>query len=237
MSSKHRIDLEKPEVFNADGIEIPENQAAWEYTIGIGDKLSVDVARHSEFCGEFVIGHDGVIILPITHDRLPVKGKTTSVLEADIGFALRRYFKREPIVRVDVLEVNSKRYMVLGDVNTPGFFYMSARETRLVDALIESGAQMTEHADLKRVYVISPDRYHPKYVKINGEAVMMGLHKENILIRDGDVVFVPKKLSTRVDEIVSYLLNRTGQVLNLDRDIQYLEDLVPHRSVTSGRSR
>lgn len=235
VSRYSRIDPDAPAIFDSDGSAELDTQSNYEYYLGPKDKIRVEVERHDEFTFEATVDGDGTVIVPLLHEKLDVNGKSRKQVAADISWRIRKFVRQEPEVRVEVLEVHSKKYLVLGQVGGggQGFMQMKAEETRLVDVLVDAAIMTNEDADVRQVYVIRPHRYRPSYVVIDAERVLMGRMEDNILIHDGDIVFVPTKLGTKIDRVVDYLLKRSGQVLNLDSDFQYYEDLFPKREVGS----
>ena len=235
----NRVDIERPDIYNADGYSVKPSPNRFEYRAGVKDLLEVQIQRHPEFSGEYAVDYEGNIEINNVYEKIPVEGKSMTAIQGDVGFAIRRYVKREPEVRVHVKEVRSKKYLMLGQVGSQraGYIDMPAEEVRLSDALMVAGAQQNEMADLRQVYVIRSDHLHPTYVKVNAERVLMGRLEDNLLIQPGDIIYVPKKLGFKVDEVVQYLLKRSGQVISVDSDFQYLQDMVPQRDIGGGSQR
>lgn len=88
-----------------------------DYRLGVGDRLRVSVYREADLTGEYAVGADGNVALPLIGD---VKALGRSV-EDFAREAQARYgdgYLREPKVSAEV--INYRPFFILGEVDTPG---------------------------------------------------------------------------------------------------------------------
>jgi polysaccharide export outer membrane protein len=169
----------------------PETAApAGPYLVGEGDVLAVRVWKNPELSVEVPVRPDGMISVPLLND-VKAAGMTTDQLKADITKRLAEFITA-PDVTVVVLQANSKRVFVLGEVQHPGPIPLATQLT-VLDAVSAAGG-FTAFADDDDVRVIrrGPDGQelefsfnYPKYV--SGRAP-----GSNIVLQPGDTVVVPE---------------------------------------------
>ncbi len=112
-------------------------------------------------------------------------GYTIPQLE-DLITAKLKDFYNEPIVNVQLLRNNSKKYTLVGAVNKPGP-YPLLQETTMLDAIAMAGG-FRDFAKQTKVKIMRGK----KTFMFNNKEVMKGQHMEqNITLEDGDIIFVP----------------------------------------------
>src|SRR6185437_11024124 len=112
-------------------------------------------------------------------------GLTPERLSAQLKEALSQNIK-DPIVTVEVLQVNSKRYTVTGGVNRPGVFPLVV-PVKVFDAINAAGG-FREFANEKDILVLRGDgkRFHFNYKDfLKGKKL-----DQNIALQNGDTVVV-----------------------------------------------
>lgn len=95
------------------------------YKIGSEDVISVTVARHAQFSGDFYIPTDGVVDLPGV-GRVTATGKTLGELSDYVTTRLSKRL-RDPEVTVTLKSPRMQRVYVLGSVERPGALRYEAR--------------------------------------------------------------------------------------------------------------
>ena len=92
--------------------------AADAYTLGSGDRMRITVFRNPELSGEFAIGGEGYLALPLGGEVL-AKGMNVRQLEDQIEARFRDGgFLVDPQVSIEVLTY--RPFYILGEVNRPG---------------------------------------------------------------------------------------------------------------------
>ncbi|HZT33595.1 MAG TPA: polysaccharide biosynthesis/export family protein [Bryobacteraceae bacterium] len=158
-----------------------ENKA---YIIGAEDVLMVRVWREAELSGQISVRPDGKISLPLIGE-IQAAGLTPESLAASISHSLTKYMNH-PEVTVGVIQVNSKRYFIQGEVQKPGA-YPLAVPTTVLEALVNAGG-FRDFANTKKIRVMRGSQVF----KFNYKEVTQGKHLEqNILLQAGDQIIVP----------------------------------------------
>ena len=161
------------------------------YSLGEGDKITLEVWGHPELSGAHVVGPDGYITLPIAG---PVKLSGLSREEAHEGIAgtLGRYYLSLAItLRID--EYTSNHVYVLGRVSQPGMVSFDTQPT-LLEAITRAGGLSVgevgaEHATLTRCAVF---RGRDQVVWVDLQALLRGGNLAlNLRLRRDDVIYIP----------------------------------------------
>jgi polysaccharide export outer membrane protein len=154
------------------------------YVIGAEDVLMIRVWREPELSGQLSVRPDGKISLPLIGETTAA-GLTPEALAADIGKSLTKFMNR-PEVTVGVLQVNSKRYFIQGEVQKPGAYTLTV-PTTVLEALVNAGG-FRDFANTKKIRVMRGSQVF----KFNYKEVTQGKHLEqNIQLHAGDQIIVP----------------------------------------------
>ena len=154
------------------------------YIIGPEDIISIKVWREPDFTGPKGVRPDGKITLPLIGD-LQAGGLTPDRLTAQLKQALSEYVK-QPDVTVEVIQVNSKRYTVTGEVGRPSAYPLVVA-VHVFDAINIAGG-FREFANKKDILILRTDgkRFHFNYQEfVKGKNM-----DKNILLENGDTVIV-----------------------------------------------
>ncbi len=121
-------------------------QARQPYTLGVGDKLRVNVYREPELSGEFAVGGAGTIAMPLVGE-VPVKGLNRAQVEAELTRRLGAGYVRNPSVSVEVYDFRT--FAILGEVQRPGTY--PAREGTTLTSAIATAGGYTYRANERRL--------------------------------------------------------------------------------------
>lgn len=153
------------------------------YEIGPEDILFIRVWREADLSGQFAVRPDGKITFPLIGD-IKAGGLTPSALQANLVVAMMDYIIK-PEIMVSVLQVNSKKYSISGEVNRPGT-YPLVLPTRVFEALSAAGG-FREFAKKSGIIIMRGKERK----KFNYDDVIRGKHLErNILLENGDTIIV-----------------------------------------------
>jgi polysaccharide biosynthesis/export protein len=167
-----------------------------EYRIGPGDVLRLFVWKEPELSGEVTVRFDGKVTVPLLGD-LEASTRTPEQLSAEITKALKR-FLAAPQVTLGIVNSNSARFFVLGQVARPGDFPLRGRTTVLQALALAGGFR--EFAKTDSIVIVRQDKgfYLPKgkpaetFLPVNYKKLEGGKDLgENVLLRPGDTVLVP----------------------------------------------
>lgn len=154
------------------------------YRIGPEDILNVKVWREADLSGSVMVRPDGMISMPLINE-LRAEGQTPDELGKAITEALLKHMNRAEVF-VSVLQVNSKKYYMTGEVNRPGQ-YPLITQTSILQAISAAGG-LREFANQKKIVIIRGDQR----LKFNYKEVVDGKNlKQNVMLESGDHVIVP----------------------------------------------
>jgi polysaccharide export outer membrane protein len=158
--------------------------ATQEFVIGPLDVLFVHVLHEPDMTGRVEVGPDGMISLVLAGE-FRAQGLTATQLSDAIKEKLRATI-RTPEVSVQVVQVNSRKFTLQGEVRKPGTYPFSAPIT-VLEALAE-GQGFSDWANTKKIYILR----NGMRLKFNYKDVSHGKHsEENVIVQNGDQIFVP----------------------------------------------
>jgi protein involved in polysaccharide export with SLBB domain len=160
-----------------------DNQA---YRLGPEDVITITVARHADFSGDFYIPADGTVNLP-SIGSITAGGKTLDELAADVKSRLSDRL-RDPEVTVSLKTARMQRVYVLGAVSKPGLYDMKPgwRITESVAAAggLAAGIETTDCC----ATILRASTGERESVKLSD--VFQGVEDANVGINSGDVITV-----------------------------------------------
>jgi polysaccharide export outer membrane protein len=165
------------------------NSANDDYLIGTSDVLEINVWQEKELTESVPVRSDGKISMPLIGE-VQASGRTHTQLKEEITAKLRSYLTA-PDVTVVVLQMNSRKFNVLGRVAKPGSYSLSATTT-VLDAIAEAGG-FQDFAKVKKIYILRrDDKGRVSHIPFNYKDVIQGKHpEENIALLPNDSVVVP----------------------------------------------
>lgn len=167
----------------------PDVKLPADYVIGADDVLGINVWKEPEFSQPVPVRSDGNISLPLIGE-IKAAGKTPIQLEQDITTKLSTYFK-EPEVNVMVVQMNSRKFNILGRVRKPGAYSLAATKT-VLDAIAEAGG-FQDFAKVKDIFILRKDADgQESRLPFNYKDVVRGKHsEENVTLKPHDTIVVP----------------------------------------------
>ena len=158
------------------------------YVIGAEDALYIHVWREDAISRQVLVRMDGKISLPLI-DEVHAAGLTPKQLKEAITEKLVGFIN-SPNVSVIVMDANSFKVYISGQVRTPGIYRLKS-ETTILQIIIMAGG-FTEWADQKRVLVIRKEDGKDKRITVNyRKLVKDGDLSQNIVLKAGDTIIVP----------------------------------------------
>jgi polysaccharide export outer membrane protein len=153
--------------------------------IGAEDQLMVTVWGDARIGGQVLVRPDGRISLNLLGE-LQAAGRTPMELGNDIAELLKQKdILRRPQVNVNVTQVNSKKFMINGEVMKTGSFPLVV-ETRIMDALVNAGG-FKDFANKKDIVIIRG----AQRLKFNWNDAVKGRRPEqNVVLQHGDIIIV-----------------------------------------------
>jgi len=168
--------------------------------LGPEDVISVDVFDQPNYSRtNLTVPPNGRISYPLI-GHIMIAGRTTEELEQEITEKLSEYI-REPKVSVQLVQVHSLKFMVIGDVATPGIYEMTRRMS-VTEALAKAG-YVTRFGDLSKVAVLRLQKDGSTMtLPVNMKEVERG-KEQDFFIVPGDTVVVPGNKFKTIDKVMS----------------------------------
>lgn len=168
--------------------------------LGPEDVISVDVFDQPNYSRmNIVIPPNGKISYPLI-GHIVIAGRTIEELEKEFTEKLSEYI-REPKVSIQIMQVHSLKYMVIGDVAQPGIYEMTRRLT-VTEALAKAG-YVTRFGNLSKVSVLRMQKEGTTAaIPVNMKEIERGKAQDVYLI-PGDTVVVPGNKFKTVDKLMN----------------------------------
>ncbi|MDD5267065.1 MAG: polysaccharide biosynthesis/export family protein [Methylococcales bacterium] len=173
------------------------------YRIGPQDRLQITVWEHPELndpgnekimpelAGK-VVDENGELYYPYV-GSIPVAGKTVSEVRTELTHELSKYFKKVKL-DVRVLSFQSHRAAIVGEVKMPGVQAMTETPLTVAEAISRAGG-VTADADMSNVALARDGKSY----KIDVLSLYAkGKSTQNLLLKDGDVLYVPDHKDNKV---------------------------------------
>ena len=155
------------------------------FTLGIEDVVQIEVWGDERLSSVQVIRPDGKIAMKLIGE-IQVAGLTPERLRETIKQAVSEIVQR-PDVTIKVLQVNSRKFTLVGEVLRPGQFPLIA-PIKVFDA-VNMGSGFKDFANKKDIRIFRNGG--KEILKFNYEQVMKGKKLEqNVLVEAGDTIIV-----------------------------------------------
>lgn len=159
-----------------------------QYIIGPEDVLYVHVWKEDALTRTVPVRMDGKISLPLIQEV-----KAAGLTPLQLKEVLMRKFKEfieNPIVSVTVVEINSFKVYVIGQVRNPGIQRLRSETT--VSQIIVMAGGFTEWANQKKIVVVRKEDGREKRIKVNYKKIMDGGNPgSDVILKAGDTVIIP----------------------------------------------
>lgn len=161
------------------------------YTIGRGDRLTVNIFGHPDLSGEHIVGPDGRITVNVA-GPLRIAGLSSEEAAAKVSNALGKFY-RDAVATVRIDEYISNEILVLGRVAAPGPVVFR-KQPNLLDALARVGALPTNgagstNATLTRCAIF---RGRDQVFWVDLSKLLSGMSTAyNVTLMRDDVVYIP----------------------------------------------
>jgi polysaccharide export outer membrane protein len=167
------------------------NAADKGYIVGPGDVLEIKVFENDELSTTCVVPENRIIVIPLAGE-INISNMSVSEITELIAKKLREYI-RYPIVSVKVAEYKSQWVNVVGEVKSPGKYYLKGR-TFLLDIISEANG-LTEKAG-SEIIITRTNQETNKVERIVVKREDLSVYDRitsNILLQTGDVITIPAK--------------------------------------------
>jgi len=159
-----------------------------DYVIGPEDVLYINVWREDTLTRTVPVRMDGNISLPLI-DEVQAAGLTPLQLKEVLVEKLKKFVDL-PNVSVIVMEANSYKVYVSGQVRTPGVYRLRS-ETSILQIIPMAGG-FTEWANQKKILVIRKEGGKDKRITVNYKKIVEGKEPGgNFVLKAGDTIIIP----------------------------------------------
>lgn len=167
------------------GLILPASQAEETSNSGgtfkPGDKVKVMMWREKDITGEYQIGVDGILRMPLVGSVL-ASGLTGDALTDTLVAHYSAYIKNPQIIVIPMFRVT-----ILGSVKMPGSYWVSGSET--VTDLIAMAGGLGQKAVMEKTKITRGDQV----ITVNAvEFLRTGKTFGDIGVQSGDIVVVPR---------------------------------------------
>jgi polysaccharide export outer membrane protein len=187
-----------------------QDPAVTQYVIGPQDLLKITVFDEPDLTNTYRVDPDGYITFPLIN-RISAGSLTIGEFQDRLRSTLANGYIRNPQVRVEVDQFKSQQVYVIGEVRSPGKIPMTGT-MNLLEALALAGSPtaaasnevVVAHPKRPNASGVMPDESDADIVRVSLKDLQLGKAGQDITLRDGDIINVPKALSFYI----------TGQVRN-----------------------
>ena len=185
-----------PKTYSQESKEVPLKKLSQiemiadsdQYIIGPEDVLYIHVWREEALSRTVPVRIDGNISLPLIHE-IKAAGLTPLQLKKVLSEKLKEFIEN-PNVSVTVMEANSFKVYVSGQVRTPGVYRLRSETTLL--QIIPMAGGFTDWANQKKILVIRKENAKEKRITVNYKKILEANDPgSNIILKTGDTIIVP----------------------------------------------
>ncbi len=160
------------------------------YLIGPGDILTISVWKDDALTKDVVVLPDGVISFPLL-GLLKAEGKTVAQFKAEIEEKISQYVT-EPVLNVEVKQVNSMIVFVIGRLNMSGSGRLILNANANVLQALAMAGGLNTFAKRNSIKVFRQEGGKTTIFPFRYDDVVEGKHlEENIELKRYDVIVVP----------------------------------------------
>jgi polysaccharide export outer membrane protein len=158
------------------------------YVIGAEDVLYIHVWREETVTKTVSVRMDGMISIPLV-DEIQAAGLTPLQLKEKLTERLKQFIEN-PNATVVVMEANSFKVYISGQISKPGIYRLRS-DTTLAQIISMAGG-LTEWANQKKIIIIRKESGKEKRFTINYKKIVKGEDLDsNIILKSGDTIIVP----------------------------------------------
>jgi len=204
-------------------------QSSRDYTIGARDVLAITVFGETDVSGRYTVDSAGTLDFRWI-GRIKAEGLTLRQLEDLLVKRLKDGYLVDPQVSVEVEQYRSQNVYVMGEVRTPGAVSITG-EMRLLDVLGKAGSFTPAAGSVITITRLKGPRTvdgpvlpgsagDVETIRVNVKDLQSGVAGQEITLRDGDTIYVPKAATFYVTGYV-----RTPGPYTLEADTTVLQAL------------
>jgi polysaccharide export outer membrane protein len=174
-------------------------QTAADYVIGAQDVLAIQVFDQPDLGGKYTVETDGTFTFPLV-GRVKAGGMTLRAFEGELKRKLSDGYFRNPQITAAVETYRSQRVFVMGEVRQAGPVPLTGGMT-LIEALARAGSTLPSASGEVTIVrgmsgaqgpTLPGEQPGADTVRATIRDLESGSLKQNVELRDGDTIFVPR---------------------------------------------
>ena len=165
------------------------------YVLGAGDQIELVLFRLPEYSGTYEVQVDGRLNLARV-GAIAVDGLTIEQATAAISNAYSQLLRR-PIVTLNLVSRRPLEIGIAGEINRPGSYVLEGDDGGYptLTRLLQTAEGITPSADLRNVQITRREGGQTRVLQANlWELLTTGNLSQDIVLRDGDSIFIPSTL-------------------------------------------
>ena len=181
----------------------PTTGDALLYTVGPQDVLTITVFEQPQLTSRYEVEADGTFAFPLI-GRVKALGLTLRAVEDEVRTRLAKGYLKNPQLTVAIDQYRSQQIFMMGEVQRPASLQFTGSMS-LIEALARAGT-MTERAGPEALIIrprpgaaIDPVQIarsggsaDAEVIRVDLQTLQRGALTQNIQLRGGDTVFVPR---------------------------------------------
>jgi polysaccharide export outer membrane protein len=187
-----------------------------EFILGVGDEVELTVYRHDDLNKKVRIPPDGKNTFPLIGD-VQTKGVSIHQLREKIKDALSVYIV-DPQVSLEITSFKGQKIFILGEVHNPGVYQIDT-PTTIIEAIAKAGGY-TIDGKYNSVMLIRGGLEKPELKRLDlKKTFASGDMSQNIFLKSGDVVYVPRTFISNVDRFFKHFENIVRPLVFMEQGI------------------
>lgn len=177
------------------------------YVVGPQDILTITSFDQEDLSGKYPVDSDGTFTFPLI-GRVKAGGLTLRELEAELKRMLKDGFFKDPQLSVGVETYKSQKIHIVGEVRNPGTYPLTG-DMSLIEAVARAGSTLPSASGEALIVRAKVGQETSAPVLPNGDddtgvttvdlkELQSGALSQNVALRDGDTIFVPRAESVYV---------------------------------------
>jgi polysaccharide export outer membrane protein len=176
-----------------------QSQSAADYVIGAHDVLAIQVFDQPDLGGKYTVEADGTFSFPLI-GRVKAGGMTLRAFEGELKRKLSDGYFKNPQITAAVETYRSQRVFVMGEVRQAGPVPLTGGMT-LIEALARAGSTLPSASGEVTIVrgmsgaqgpILPGQKPGADTVRASIRDLESGSLKQNVELRDGDTIFVPR---------------------------------------------
>jgi len=185
------------------------------YTLEIGDRVAISVFNRADLTGQFTIGPDGMIRMPLL-GSLAAAGKTRAEIEAEVSARLDAILDHEAYLSVDI--AGYRPIYVMGNVTTPGEYPYSPGLSVLQAFAKAGGAPTVLQLPYNQVAGLMAAELDLKLAETDIATLLVRRAALDASLADaGRIVLPPEIEAMRGHQAIDDMIQRETELLLTDR--------------------